>query len=42
MTLIQKRNDAYPEGYVPHPHESLLVQNAEVGPRYLAVGLINT
>jgi predicted permease len=34
MTLIQKRNDAYPEGYVPHPHESLLVQNAEVGPRY--------
>jgi predicted permease len=34
MTLIQKRNDAYPEGYVPHPHESLLVENAEVGPRY--------
>ena len=34
MTLIQKRNDAYPEGYVPHPHESLLVQNAEVGPQY--------
>jgi predicted permease len=34
MTLIQKRNDAYPEGYAPHPHESLLVQNAEVGPRY--------
>src|SRR6201986_161252 len=34
MTLIQKRNDAYPEGYVPHPHESLLVQSAEVGPRY--------
>jgi predicted permease len=34
MTLIQKRNDAYPEGYVPRPHESLLVQNAEVGPRY--------
>ncbi|MFP5228835.1 MAG: FtsX-like permease family protein, partial [Acidobacteriota bacterium] len=34
MTLIQKRNDAYPEGYVPHPHESLLVQNAEIGPRY--------
>jgi predicted permease len=34
MTLIQKRNDAYPEGHVPHPHESLLVQNAEVGPRY--------
>src|SRR5215471_9849456 len=32
MTLIQKRNDAYPEGYVPHPHESLLVENAEVGP----------
>src|SRR5581483_986203 len=34
MTLIQKRNDAYPEGYVPHPHESLLMENAEVGPRY--------
>jgi predicted permease len=34
MTLIQKRTDAYPEGYVPHPHESLLVENAEVGPRY--------
>ena len=34
MTLIQKRNDAYPEGYVPHPHESLLVESAEVGPRY--------
>ena len=30
MTLIQKRTDAYPEGYVPHPHESLLVENAEV------------
>jgi predicted permease len=34
MTLIQKRDDAYPEGYVPHPHESLLVEKAEVGPRY--------
>ncbi|MFZ0518463.1 MAG: ABC transporter permease, partial [Acidobacteriaceae bacterium] len=34
MTLIQKRSDVYPEGYVPHPHESLLVQNAEVGPQY--------
>jgi predicted permease len=34
MTLILKKNDAYPEGYVPHPHESLLVLNAEVGPRY--------
>jgi len=34
MTLIQKRNDAYPEGYVPPPHESLLVENAEVGPQY--------
>jgi len=34
MTLIQKRSDAYPEGYVPHPHESLLVENAEVGPLY--------
>jgi predicted permease len=36
MTLIQKRNDAYPEGYVPRPHESLLVENAEVGPGYFA------
>ncbi|HEU5404384.1 MAG TPA: ABC transporter permease, partial [Terriglobales bacterium] len=26
--------DAYPEGYVPHPHESLQVYHAEVGPRY--------
>src|SRR6202046_2655633 len=34
MTLIQKRNDAYPEGYVPHPHESLQVLHAEVSPRY--------
>lgn len=34
MTLIQKRTDGYPEGYVPHPHESLLVEDAEVGPRY--------
>src|ERR1700728_2701103 len=34
MTLSHKGEDAYPEGYVPHPHESLLVQNAEVGPRY--------
>jgi predicted permease len=34
MTLIQKRSDAYPEGYMPRPHESLLVENAEVGPRY--------
>ena len=24
----------YPEGYVPHPHESLQVYHAEVGPRY--------
>ncbi|HUN84929.1 MAG TPA: ABC transporter permease [Terracidiphilus sp.] len=34
MTLIQKRDDAYPEGYVPHPHESLLMEEAQVGPRY--------
>ena len=34
MTMIQKRNDAFPEGYVPKPHESLLMENAEVGPRY--------
>jgi predicted permease len=34
MSLTQKREDAYPEGYVPHPHESLKVPHAEVGPRY--------
>jgi predicted permease len=34
MTLSHKGEDAYPEGYVPHPHESLQVYHAEVAPRY--------
>src|ERR1700757_3710640 len=34
MTLGHKGDDAYPEGYVPHPHESLQVYHAEVAPRY--------
>ena len=34
MVLNQKKVDAYPEGYVPRPHESLMVLDAEVGPRY--------
>ena len=34
MTLSHKGEDAYPDGYVPHPHESLQVYHAEVGPRY--------
>ena len=34
MTLSHKGIDAYPEGYVPHPHESLQVVHAEVSPRY--------
>jgi len=34
MTLTHKGVDAYPEGYVPHPHESLQVYHADVGPRY--------
>src|SRR5580658_7849680 len=34
MTLSHKGEDAYPEGYVPHPHESLEVYHAEVAPRY--------
>ncbi len=34
MALNQKKVDAYPEGYVPRPHESLMVLDAEVGPRY--------
>src|SRR5277367_4664958 len=34
MTLSHKGVDAYPEGYVPHPHESLQVYHAEVSPRY--------
>jgi predicted permease len=34
MTLSHKGVDAYPEGYVPHPHESLQVYDAEVAARY--------
>src|SRR5271154_3781324 len=34
MTLSHKGEDAYPDGYVPHPHESLQVVHAEVSPRY--------
>jgi predicted permease len=34
MTLSHKGEDAYPEGYVPHPHESLQVYHAEVAARY--------
>src|ERR1700743_2371948 len=34
MTLSHKGEDAYPEGYVPHPHEALQVYHAEVSPRY--------
>ncbi len=34
MTLGHKGVDAYPEGYVPHPHESLQVYDAEVAARY--------
>ena len=34
MSGIRKSVDAYPDGYVPQPHESLEVQNADVSPRY--------
>src|SRR5579863_881915 len=34
MTLSHKGEDAYPDGYVPHPHEALQVYHAEVAPRY--------
>src|SRR5579863_3730984 len=34
MTLSHKGEDAYPEGYVPHPHEALQVYHAEVAQRY--------
>jgi predicted permease len=34
MTLTHKGEDAYPEGYAPHPHESLQVYHAEVAPQY--------
>src|ERR1700739_3552095 len=34
MSLSHKGEDAYPEGYAPHPHESLQVYHAEVSARY--------
>jgi predicted permease len=34
FTFNRKTCDAYPEGYVPHPHESLEVRRADVTPRY--------
>lgn len=34
LTLSRKTADAYPEGYTPHPHESLEVGRADVSPRY--------
>lgn len=34
LTLSRKTADAYPEGYSPHPHESLEVGRADVSPRY--------
>ena len=34
LTLSRKTADAYPEGYIPRPHESLEVGRADVSPRY--------
>ena len=34
MSFTRKTSDAYPEGYIPHPHESLEVRRADVTPRY--------
>ena len=34
MSFMRKTADAYPEGYVPRPHESLEVRRADVTPRY--------
>jgi predicted permease len=34
MSFTRKTRDAYPEGYVPRPHESLEVRRADVTPRY--------
>lgn len=34
MSFTRKTADAYPEGYVPRPHESLEVRRADVTPRY--------
>jgi predicted permease len=36
MSFTRKTSDAYPEGYVPRPHESLEVRRASVTPRYFA------
>jgi predicted permease len=34
MNFTRKTEDAYPEGYAPHPHESLEVQHTDVTSRY--------
>ncbi|HUA92399.1 MAG TPA: ABC transporter permease [Terracidiphilus sp.] len=34
MSFTRKTVDAYPDGYVPRPHESLEVRRADVTPRY--------
>lgn len=34
MNFTRKTADAYPEGYVPQPHESIEVRRADVSPRY--------
>jgi predicted permease len=34
LSFTRKTADAYPEGYVPRPHESLEVRRADVTPRY--------
>jgi predicted permease len=34
LNFTRKTDDAYPEGYVPRPHESLEVQRADVTPKY--------
>ncbi|HEY3627168.1 MAG TPA: ABC transporter permease [Terracidiphilus sp.] len=34
MSFNRKTADAYPEGYVPNPHEALEVRRADVTPRY--------
>lgn len=40
MSFQRKTADAYPDGYVPRPHESLEVRRVDVTPRYLeAMGI---
>src|SRR5581483_5353339 len=34
MTLSHKGEDAYPDGYVQHPHEAFQLYHTEVAPRY--------